>query len=213
MVIVWKVRLFDQLCAVVHHNCAHHMHTYIMSSSFTVDWTYEQNMEASVRKDIEQFGLVVLILALLVLQCTLSLCLAFLQVQPRLACVIVTTGQCTATTHLVTWNYSHRRWPLMTNCHIRRSAWLCWSYWSFQCICANPASLLANSGNGTVRLPQIWQPKWTIEWMPKSWQLLGVSALNIITLEPVRGSWSTEGPVKDRDDTTLTSVTITIKFH
>ena len=30
--------LFDQLCAVVHHNCAHHMHTYIMSSSYTVDW-------------------------------------------------------------------------------------------------------------------------------------------------------------------------------
>ena len=30
-------RLFDQLCAVVHHNCAHHMHTYIMSSSYTVD--------------------------------------------------------------------------------------------------------------------------------------------------------------------------------
>ena len=26
----------DQLCAVVHHNCAHHMHTYIMSSSYTV---------------------------------------------------------------------------------------------------------------------------------------------------------------------------------
>jgi len=25
-------RLFDQLCAVVHHNCARHMHT------FTVDW-------------------------------------------------------------------------------------------------------------------------------------------------------------------------------
>jgi len=30
--------LFEQLCAVVHHNCAHHMHTYIMSSSYTVDW-------------------------------------------------------------------------------------------------------------------------------------------------------------------------------
>jgi len=31
-------RLFDQLCAVVHHNCAHHMHNYIMSSLYTVDW-------------------------------------------------------------------------------------------------------------------------------------------------------------------------------
>jgi len=40
MMIVWRVRerLFDQLCAAVCHNCAHHMHTYIMSSSYPVDW-------------------------------------------------------------------------------------------------------------------------------------------------------------------------------
>ena len=31
-------RILDQLCAVVHHNCAHHMHTYIMSSSYMVNW-------------------------------------------------------------------------------------------------------------------------------------------------------------------------------